>query len=170
MKFMLPVAAGMFVAAGSCCCCGGGDMAEMLEEIEAAQNGAGGTPDIGAADAEEPTEDAPSDAPVTAGGSAEGLCGRFKDDGLQVPSGLSVFSCTSMGTTESVLLRGSGSPADACVSLKSWATGAGWAVLYEADVSGTSSITLKKDSSNLSLACMDVGGTTTVSVSLSPGY
>jgi hypothetical protein len=166
MKLMVPVA-GMFVAAGACCCCGGGDMESMLEEMQN-QSGGAAMDDI---KIEEPSEASGSGGGSVGGGSTEGTCGRFKDDGLTIPSGLSVLSCATMGSTESIVMQGSGAPGEVCKPIKAWATGAGWSVTTEAAMGDTTSIILK-DSNNkqLTVACTNMTGQTTVSLSISQGY
>ncbi|MFN7142307.1 MAG: hypothetical protein ACK4YP_00905 [Myxococcota bacterium] len=171
MKIMVPVA-GMVVAAGSCCCCGG-DMTELFEEIERQINGGS------SATFQEGGDEAAADAvagdevdPVAAagGGSTEGLCGRFLDEGLTVPSGLKVLSCGTFGGTESVVMQGSGDPKAVCSPMKSWATGHGWTVTTEASMMDTVSVILKNADKQMTLACTNATGQTTVSLSVSQGY
>jgi hypothetical protein len=172
MKLFVPIV-GMMVASGACCCCGGGDMAEQIEALsrEATEN-ATSTPITTEGDAEEPAAE-PAAEPASGGSglgsSTAGLCGRFKDDGMTLPDGFSVIACTTSGTTEALLLQGSGSPKDTCAAEKAWATGAGWSVTTEASMMDTSSILLAKDSNRMTLACTNATGNTTVSVSISPG-
>lgn len=164
MKLMLPVAAGMFVAAGSCCCCGGFDMEEMMEEIEASQNGGSTTADV---DPYAP-EEAPT-AGAASGGTTDGLCGRFKSDGMSLPSGFNVIGCTTAGGTESLLAMGATPPKEVCASVKSWATGAGWNVESEVDMSGTVAMSLKNGGNRMSLSCTDSTGQTSIAVSITAG-
>ena len=161
MKVLVPVAA-MIVAVGSCCCCGG-DIQGLLEDIERQVNGSG------EAVVDEGGDEQP-DLGGGGGGSTEGLCGTFKDAGMTVPSGLSVVSCATMGSTEAVVMQGSADPKAACAPLKEWATGAGWSVTTEASIVGTTSIIFKRDDKQLTLACTDQTGQTTVSASISQGY
>lgn len=167
MKLMVPVA-GIFVAAGACCCCGGGDIESMIEEMEN-QSGGAAMDDI---KIEEPTEAGGSSG--SGGGSftaGEGTCGRFKTDGMPVPDGLSVLSCATMGDTESIVMQGSGSPAEVCKPMKAWATSTGWSVTTEAAMGDTTSIILKDNNSKqLVVACSNMTGQTTVSVSISKAY
>ena len=161
MKLMLPVA-GMVVAAGSCCCCGLDPQAliEGLEEY--ADQGSSTDVIVGGEDAEA--------APVaTAGGSTEGLCGRLKSDGLTLPSGLSVLNCGNYGGSESLLLQGSGSPKDACAHIKGWASGAGWTIKHDVESMGSYAITATETGHNMTIACSDSGGRSTVSVSITAG-
>lgn len=172
MKIMVPVA-GMVVAAGSCCCCGG-DMTELFEEIERQVNGgSSATFQEGGDDAADAVADdaAGDEAPAAAaGGSTEGLCGRFLDEGLTVPSGLKVLSCGTFGGTESVVMQGSGDPKEVCSPMKSWATGHGWSVTTEASMMDTMSVILKNADKQMTLACTNATGQTTVSMSISQGY
>lgn len=168
MKLMVPVA-GIFVAAGACCCCGGGDIESMIEEMEN-QSGGAAMDDI---KIEEPSE-AGGSSGSGGGGSftaGEGTCGRFKTDGMPVPDGLSVLSCATMGDTESIVMQGSGSPAEVCKPMKAWATSTGWSVTTEAAMGDTTSIILKDNNSKqLVVACSNMTGQTTVSVSISKAY
>jgi hypothetical protein len=172
MKIMVPVA-GMIVAAGSCCCCGG-DIESLIEEIQREVNG-GSSADYDIA-VDEPVaadgagDGAGSGSAPAATGNQDGLCGRFKTDGMSVPAGLSVINCASMGTTEAVVMQGSADPKEACAPIRAWALGAGWSVTTEASIVGTQSIILKQADKQLTVACTDQTGQTTVSVSISQGY
>lgn len=164
MKLLLPVAV-MTVAAGICCCGGDADMEELMEQIEAGQ--------AGAASGDDGSTTASSGDAATAstgGGSDAGLCGRFKSDGFTYPSGLSVVACADTAGSESLLLQGSGNPASICKDAKAWASGKGWTVQTEAEMMGTSSIIMKNADKQLTLACTDMGGQTTLSMSISQGY
>lgn len=162
MKLMIPVV-GMIVAAGSCCCCGF-DPEELMEEMS--KQSGGGTEDVVVTDGGEADEPASGGG---GGGTTEGTCGRFKADGLSLPSGLSVLNCATSSGTESLVAMGSGSPKDACGGIKSWATGKGWAVEYDVEAGGSYSITLKNGGERMAIACTDSTGQTTVSVSITPG-
>ncbi|MES2640346.1 MAG: hypothetical protein V4850_12710 [Myxococcota bacterium] len=164
---MLPVAAGMFVAAGSCCCCGGADMEEVMRGFEEGMNEGSATPDIDAYEAG--AEAAPSGAAVISGGTTDGLCGRFKSDGMSLPSGFNVIGCTTTAGTESLLAMGATPPKEVCASVKSWATGAGWNVESEVDMSGTVAMSLKNGGNRMSLSCTDSTGQTSIAVSITAG-
>lgn len=163
MKLMLPVA-GMVVAAGSCCCCGLDPEALFEQFSEASQTEE--MPDFGAAEGEEKADAAPEAA---SGGTTAGLCGRYKSEGLSLPSGFNVIGCTTAGGSESLLAMGGTPPKEVCASVKSWATGAGWNVESEVDMSGTIAMTLKNAGNRMSLSCTDSTGQTSVAVSITAG-
>lgn len=153
MKLAIPVV-GMMVASGVCCCCGS-DYSDQFAEFEKASD-AIAVPDV-------------PDVPSMGGSvSASDLCGRWGAMGLAAPGGLSMLACTDDGSSASVVFRGSGDPASLCADVKSWASGAGWNKITEASMGGTTSVIFKKDSTNMTVGCVDMGGTT-VSMTLSPG-
>ncbi|MDP2312346.1 MAG: hypothetical protein Q8P41_05530 [Pseudomonadota bacterium] len=145
-------------------------MEELMEELsqQAAENAGTPTVDDGTA-----TDDAPSEAPsapsAALGGTTDGLCGRFKSEGMSLPSGFSVIGCTTTAGSESLLAMGSTPPKDVCSSLKSWATGSGWNVESEVDMSGTIAMSLKNAGNRMSLSCTDSTGQTSVAISITPG-
>ena len=169
MKLIVPVA-GIFIGAASCCCCGL-DPEELIRQIEQGSASSDGM-DYGAG---EPSDEAAMDAATqeavaaVMGGSSEGLCGRFKSDGLTLPSGYSVIACTASPGSESLLAMGGSPPKELCASVKSWATGASWSVESEVDMSGTVAMTLKSGGSRMSLSCTDSTGQTSLAVSITPG-
>jgi hypothetical protein len=167
MKIMVPVAA-IFVAAGSCCCCGG-DIEEMIQELqggsttfELPEPDAGGDDGAGSGDA------GSGSTGSTGGGVTEGLCGRYKDDGLSLPSGFSVIGCTIGNGSESLLAMGSGAPDASCKGVKEWATGKGWGIQYDTAASGAVAVLLQKGSEQMSIACSDSAGQTAIAVSITP--
>lgn len=156
MKLAIP-ATGIIVGSGLCCCCG--DFGNQFSDFGVDQNDFAvpeGTPDA-------------VPAPDAGGGGSGDLCGRYGSLGVTVPSGLNVVACTDDGTNASLIMQGSGSPKDACTGLKSWGTGAGWNVVTEADLGGSYTVIMGKEGNNLTLACTDLTGSTTVSMTISPG-
>jgi len=166
MKLIVPVA-GIFIGAASCCCCGL-DPEEIIEQIEQG-SASSDEMDYGAGEpSDEPATEAAPEAPVVVG-SSEGLCGRFKSDGMMLPSGYSVIACTTNPGSESLLAMGATPPKELCASVKSWATGASWSVESEVEMSGTTAMTLKSGGSRMSLSCTDSTGQTSLAVSITPG-
>ncbi len=157
MKLVLPV--GAIVASVAACCCCGGDftnfdpdaLIEQLEEGSVAVDE--GTADVGEATA-----------------TTSGTCGRFKTDGFSVPAGLSVTACATMGDTESLVMQGSGNPEEICKPVKAWAESKGWQVSNEFSGGGTSSLIAKEGGKQLTVACTDMSGQTTMSLSISPSF
>lgn len=156
MKLLLPVATLVF-AAGFCCC--GGDTFSQFEELSA-----GGAPsvDVGG-------------APAASGGGGggggattevSGTCGKFV--GLKAPAGASVMACTTSGDTDSLVLLGGAKPAENCEALKEWAKGAGYSIDSDVNAMGSYAVMATSGSSQLTMACTDVGGQTTSSLSISP--
>jgi hypothetical protein len=170
MKLLVPVA-GIFIGAASCCCCGL-DPEELMEQLD--QGSASTDGEAWEQEMEEALAD-PADAgtdeavAAVAGGSSEGLCGRFKSDGLTLPSGYSVIACTANPGSESLLAMGGTPPTELCAAVKSWATGASWSVESEVEMSGTVAMTLKSGDSRMSLSCTDTTGQTSLAVSITPG-
>lgn len=169
MKVLAPVGT-LVVAAISCCCCGG-DLESLINDLEREVGGGSFSELTVGEDGEDVVDgDDVAEKGGGGGGSTEGLCGTFKDAGMTVPDGVRVVTCATMGGTESVVMQGSADPKASCVPLKDWATGAGWSVTTEASIVGTTSVILKKDGKQLTLACTDQTGQTTVSVSISQAY
>lgn len=154
MKLFLPVA-GIIFSIGACCC---GNLEEYQQKVDAKQEEVS-TP----ATAQKP--DGPK--PAASGAAAEGSCGRFKDWSVPAPSGLKVLACSDEGGTGSLVMQGSGSPADACRAIRGWADGLGAKLTTEASMGGTTSLIYSKDSTQIVAACTDATGQTTVSLSLS---
>ncbi len=67
-------------------------------------------------------------------------------------------------------MQGAGAPTDVCAPIKAWATGGGWSVTTESSFGGTEAIILKNADQQLTVACTDATGPTTVSLSIGPGY
>lgn len=156
MKLLLPVTMLVF-AAGFCCC--GGDSVTQLEQLTS------GAP---ASDAAPVADAGGGAAPAAAGGTVAvaGTCGRFS--GLTAPSGSSVMACTTSGDTDSLVLTGGGKPDANCAALKEWAKGAGYSIDTDVAAMGSYAIMGSKDSTQLSIACTDMGGSATSSLSISP--
>jgi hypothetical protein len=169
MKLLLPVAV-MTLAAGICCCGGDSDMEDLMEQIEAQPSASADDATASASTGEATATTGEATASASTGGSDAGLCGRFKTDGFTYPSGLSVVACADTAGSESVLLQGSGDPSKICKDAKAWASGKGWTVQTEAEMMGTSSVIMKNADKQLTLACTEMGGQTTLSMSVSQGY
>lgn len=171
MKLMVP-AVGVVIAATGCCCCG--DFFEGVKEgfdeaMREAQSGAEVT-----VTTEDGTTTTASTTPVAAppstagGGSAPSgdLCGRFGSMNLKAPSGFSVTACSDVGGTGGLLLRGQGTPAEACAVMKGWGDSTGFSLLANASMGDTQAITYQKDGEILAMSCSVVGGETQISVGL----
>ncbi len=122
----------------------------------------------------EPTEapaasSSSSSSGASAGSAVDGACGKFKDWGLTAPSGFKTTVCSDQGDSASIILSGSGSPSDACKVIKTWADGTGAKLTTQSDMGGTTALIYTKDTTNMTIACTDMTGSTTISVSLSPG-
>lgn len=171
MKALVPVV-GMGIAAASCCCCGdffAGVQEGFNEALQEAQGGSTVT-----------VTDQEGTTTVTAGGgeatgTADGgggstpsgdLCGRFGQMGLQAPAGFSVTACSDLGGTGGLLLRGSGSPSDACAVMKRWGDSTGYSLLANSSMGETQAITYQKSGEILAISCSSVGGETQISVGL----
>ena len=163
MKLFIPVA-GILFAIGACCC---GDMDQMTEQMKDLNPDAATTP----APTEVPTVSGSSSAPVSGSASAsgtavDGACGRYKDWGLTAPSGFKVVACSDDAGSGGIVLQGAGSPADACKAVKAWAEGAGGKVTMESSM-GAETVMLTKDTTQITAACTDATGQTTISIALS---
>lgn len=156
MKLFIPVA-GIIFSIGACCCGDMGDLEALSKQVEEVQIE---TPASGG--------DKPAEAKPSSGGSAvSGSCGRFKDWGIQAPSGFNVVACSDDSGSGGLVMQGAGSPADACKVIRSWAEGTGAKLTTEATMGGTTSLIYQKDGTQITAACTDATGQTTVSVALS---
>ena len=127
-------------------------------------------PDIDAPAGGEPSGGEAAPAPA-GGGSATALagnCGKFKEKGLAVPSGTTGMVCSEGGGNDSIVLSGGGTPADMCKAVKTWAEGAGYTTEFDTNLAGSYAVTMKGAGDQLSVGCLEMGGQTTTSISLSP--
>ena len=155
MKLLLPVSALVFAAAACCCC--GDDMTSKLEELS--------VPTVEPPSAT-PGEAAAPSAPAAAGVALAGACGKFKD--MAAPAGASVMVCSEGGGSDSIVLSGGGAPADNCKTVKAWAEDAGYTTEFDTNVSGTWAVTMKGGADRLTIGCMEIAGSSTTSVTVSP--
>jgi len=157
MKLFIPVV-GILFSIAACCCGDMGEFAEKMEEIKVEAPQDEGSTDKG----EEKTE-----AKASAGEAVEGACGRYKDWGMTAPSGFKVVACSDDAGSGGIVLQGAGSPSDACKMIKVWAEGTGAKLTTEANMGGTTSLIYQKDDTQITAACTDATGQTTLSVALS---
>lgn len=160
MKLFIPVV-GILFSIAACCCGDMGELAEKMEEIKVEA-----PKDEGSADKEEGKEEK-TEAKSASGEAVEGACGRYKDWGMTAPSGFKVVACSDDAGSGGIVLQGSGSPSDACKVIKSWAEGTGAKLTTEANMGGTTSLIYQKDDTQITAACTDATGQTTLSVALS---
>lgn len=159
MKLFIPVV-GIIFAIGACCCGDMGELTEKMEEMKVETTDGGSTT----------TTTTSSSTTTTSGGSGEavsGACGRFKDWGVKAPSGFNSVACSDDNGSGGLVLQGSGSPADACKVIKAWAESTGAKLTTEAAMGGTTSLIYQKDDTQITAACTDATGQTTVSIALS---
>ncbi|MSQ01899.1 MAG: hypothetical protein EXR71_08405 [Myxococcales bacterium] len=155
MKLLLPVSTLVFAAAACCCC--GDDMSSKLEELGVpAQE----LPTGGAEEAAAPP------APASGGVALAGACGKFKD--MAAPPGATVMVCSEGGGSDSIVLSGGGAPADNCTAIKAWAEGAGYVTEFDTNAAGTWAVTMKGGADRLTIGCMEMAGSSTTSVIVSP--
>lgn len=154
MKLLLPVSALVFAAAACCCC--GDDMSSKLEElsapVEALPTGTSG--------------EATQAAPAAGGVALAGACGKFK--AMAAPAGATVMVCSEGGGSDSIVLSGGGAPADNCKTIKAWAEGAGYTTEFDTNAAGTWAVTMKGGADRLTIGCMEIAGSSTTSVTVSP--
>jgi len=142
-----------------------GDLEQRMEELQGAP----------AEDAEAVQLDAPSAAvpaaaqpsAATPAGTVDGACGRYRDWGLKVPAGFTVLACSDALDSGGIVLQGAGSPTEACKVVRAWAEGTGATLAMENAMGGTSSMIFEKENAQITVACTDVTGTTTISIALS---
>jgi hypothetical protein len=171
VKLVVPVAA-MMVGTAFCCCCGGGGgdevtvnvdegaMDRLIQEVTS-RMGSGDRPvsEDGAGD-----EAQASKVPGGAG-IAGGTCGLFRSGGFSAPAGFKVKLCTEAAENDTLILEGSGAPADACAVGKAWAKDQGYSIVAESDSSGTIGIYATKGDHSLSIGCNTVMGQTLLTLS-----
>lgn len=158
MKLFIPVV-GILFSIAACCC---GDMDELTEKMEEIKVEA----PAGSTDkAEDKTEEKSEGA--SAGEAVDGACGRYKDWGMKAPSGFKVVACSDDAGSGGIVLQGAGAPSDACKVIKAWAEGTGAKLTTEANMGGTTSLIYQKDDTQITAACTDATGQTTLSVALS---
>ncbi len=163
MKLLIPVGAIVFGA--GVCCCGGGDFAEGLkqgaqEAMEEAAQEAGNAP----------TTEAPmADAPVAASGTTsmlDGACGRFAAMGVPSPGAAKVTICTTDASSDTLIMNTDIDTASACKIMKGWVDDKGFSIQSEGTFAGTSSIVASKGSDQLVVACMEVMGKNSVTMTM----
>ncbi len=162
MKLLIPVGAIVFGA--GVCCCGGGDFAEGLkqgaqEAIEEAEQNAAPSGDA-------PMAGAPVEAPVAAGSKLDGACGRFAAMGVPDPGAAKVTICTTDSNNDTLIMNTTTDTAAACKVMKGWVDAQGFSVQSEGTFAGTSSIVAQKGSDQLVVACMEVMGKNSVTMTL----
>lgn len=164
MKLAVPVL-GIVVAAGGCCCCG--DFTDDLAELGIPMDDVVVEAPMGEP---VPSGDAPA-AAATGGGSVSalgGTCGRFKEMGLGAPSGFSVLACSDSDGTGGLTIKGSGSPKDACETMKTWIKDNGWNITLESGMGGANTLMSEKGSEQLVVSCNNMTGETMIAVALTP--
>ncbi len=160
MKLFIPVV-GIIFSIGACCCGNMDELTEKMDEIKVEAPMDGGS-----------TTTTTTSSTTTTSGSSEGdavdgACGRFKDWGVKAPSGFKSVACSDDAGSGGLVLQGSGSPADACKVIKAWAEGTGAKLTTESNMGGTTALIYQKDDTQITAACTDATGQTTVSISLS---
>ena len=174
MKLIVPVV-GIVFASGFCCC---GDFMEGVEqgmkEAQEQQAGGGADEDVDVKLGDGGAEVKAGGAEVKLGGGAAlgNLCGPFAELAPPAPSGFSVMTCvtsTTMGGGSTLVLTGSGDPAEICKPYKGWAEGKGFSITASGDSMGTGFLTANKGSQRLTLSCSNMTGQTLVSIVLSGG-
>ena len=162
MKLLVPVV-GIVFSIGACCC---GDMGGLEERMEELQGAA--VEDAEAVPVEAPSAEAAAvPSAATPAGTVDGACGRYRDWGLKVPAGFTVLACSDAPDAAGIVLQGAGSPTEACKVVRAWAEGTGATLAMENAMGGTSSLIFEKENAQITVACTDVTGTTTISIALS---
>lgn len=165
MKLLLPVGAIMF-GAGFCCC--GGDALEGFKQgaeqaMEEAAQDAGAPTGMAVEEAPAPADAA---APAAAGATLDGACGRFKTMGVTAPDGSKVTICTTDATSDTLIYNTEVGTEAACKLVKGWVGAQGFTIVTEGTFAGTSSIVAEKGSDQLVVACMQVMGKNSVTMTL----
>lgn len=163
MKLIFPVSFLTFATA--ICCCG--DIGGIDEKIQELQNSATTTVTTTSPDGSSTTTTSTGTTTVTVG-TDDSVCGSFKTDGLTLPSGFKATMCASVGDTETLTAQGSGDLKAGCQAVKTWATGHGWSVTSDNSIGSTTSVVAEKADKRLTLACTDVTGSPTVTLSITP--
>lgn len=171
MKVVVPVV-GVGIAAASCCCCGdffAGVQEGFNEALEEARGGSAAQVDENGGGVAVSAGDGGASVTLGDGGSAAPsgeFCGRFGEMGLRAPAGFSVTACSDLGGTGGLLLRGSGSPSEACAVMKQWGDATGYSLLSNSFMGDTQAVTYQKNGEILAISCSSVGGETQISVGL----
>jgi hypothetical protein len=100
--------------------------------------------------------------------ASNGLCGRFAEDALVVPAGFGVIACSEGADTDALVLRGTGTPADACAFEDAWAKRVGWSVTTASSTRDAVADIYTRGAAQLVLACSVTGPQTLVALSIGP--